>query len=322
MAPQLSDGVPGLEAVHTLTPPSPYSSFALNDWLNDSTGETYQWTDQSAYTLLTEITGIHDAPDSDDQRVDLIYQHGELPLPRFARGRTITYSGIVYGQTLSDMRNMAAAIRACVTSALTQPTAWLVSVAYDTDYDDTGMEWLAYGIPLTFTCDDSQPDPTAAPTEFQRAFTLTFRQSDGRWWQVADSFLCTVGSADSPIDSGTEGTLTMTGTAPSEPTFTVYGTGEGDATIVLENVTTGDELTFDLASAMNDGDQLVVTFGNRSAIYTPAGDGTPLDYTGFIDWANSSWWEEIASAESLLIGSQSLQVTGDQWSCSAYPACW
>jgi hypothetical protein len=321
MAPSLTDGVPGLEAIHTLTPPSPWPEFALNDWMDPTTGLTRQWANQAAWSQLEKVTGLHDRPDSDDPRVSLVYQVGELPLPRIARGRSITYSGMIAGQTLSDMRAQIAALRAAATSALTSPTAWLINVAYDATYDDSSLVFAAYGIPTGFTCDDEQGQPTLLPSPFQRAFDFTFRQSDGRWWVTPDSFLCTVGTADSPIDDGTAGTLTMTGTAPSEPVFSVYGSGSGEATIAAHNTTLGVKVTVNQPAAMSSGDLLVIDFGQRSVTYTPNGGGA-TDYTGYVDWANSDWWWEPASAAPLLIGDQSVKVDGDPWSVSAMPACW
>lgn len=322
MAPQLTDGVPGVEGIHVLTPPSPFSSFALNDWMDPSTGLTRQWTEQAAWSELTDVQGIHDMPDQNDPRVQLNYQIGEMPLPRYPRGRTITYSGWVAAQTLSDMRSWVAACRAACASGLTQPTAWMLNVQYDPTYDTSGLVFGAYGVPTAFTCDDSQPSPVTAPSPYVRQFTLTFRQSDGRWWVTPSGFACSVGSSGSPIAAGSSGTLTMTGTAPSEPTFYVYGSGSGSATITLANETTGDQLQFVLPSALSTGDLLTVNFGTRTAMYTPDGTTTNDDYSGYIDWANSPWWQEIEAVDALLIGDNSLKVTGDTWACAAMPACW
>lgn len=322
MAPQLTDGVPGLEAVHTLTPASPWPSFDLNDWESPTTGQTKQWTEQAAWTKLLDIQGLHDAPDQNDDRVQLNYQHGELPLPRFTRGRTITYSGKVAAATLSDLRSEVAALRATCASALTKPTAWTLAVAYSSTLDPSGLVYTAYGIPTAFTCDDNQPPDTTSPSPWVRQFTLTFRQSDGRWWVTPTAFVCSIGSPGSPLAGGSTHTLTMTGTAPSEPTFYVYGSGSGSATITLANTTTGDQLKFDLPSALASGDQLVVNFGTRQALYTASGGGASVDYTGYIDWPNSGWWYQIEAADALLVGDNALQVSGDTWACVAMPAVW
>lgn len=315
--PAMTDGVPGLEAIHTLTPPSPFPSFALNDWMN-STGLTKQWVEQSAWTMLTGITGLHDKPDADDPRVNLVYQRGELPLPRLPRGRTITYSGMIVGATLSAMRAQRAALEAACDSALNNPLTWLLSIAYDPVYDTSGLAFAAYGIPIAFTCDDTQPAPTVLPSPFQREFVLTFRQSDGRYWVTPDAFLCSTGSADSPNTSGSPETLTLTGLKPSEPTFTVYGTGDGSATIILTAAETSAQLQIVLPDAMDDGDTLVVDFGQRLVTFTHS--GTAHDYTGFIDWPNSNYWNESDVVASLLIGDNTLSVDGDPWSCTAVPA--
>lgn len=319
MAPALTDGVPTLEAIHTLTPPSPFSSFALNDWMSTTTGKTVQWTERTSYSWVKGIEGIHDAPDMDDPRVKLVYQPGELPLPRMGRGRTITYSGILAAQTLAELNAKGAALRACLMSGLVNPAAWLLSVAYNSTYDTSGLVFAAYGIPVGFSCPAYVPNGDQNP-QFQTPFQLSFRQSDGRWWVTPGGFLCSVGSSGSPIDDGSTGTLTLTGTAPSEPTFTVYGTGDGEATIVLTAAEVSGKLTIDLPAAMASGDTLVVNFGQRSVVFTHS--GTSHDYSGYIDWSNSNWWNEADVLATLLIGANTLEVVGDKWSATALPAVW
>jgi hypothetical protein len=128
-----------------------------------------------------------------------------------------------------------------------------------------------------------------------------------------------------PIASGVTGTLTMIGTAPSEPTFTVHGSGSGSATIVLTNNTlisdTGrGTLQVDLPTAMASGDQLVVNFLARTVTFTHS--SVDHDYSGYIDWSQTDWWGEAAAAASLEIGDNVLEVTGDSWECTAVPAVW
>jgi hypothetical protein len=320
MAPALTDGVPGLEAIHTLTPPSPFSAFALNDWMSTTTGKTVQWAERTSYTWVKGIEGIHDAPDMDDPRVKLNYQSGELPLPRFGRGRTITYSGILAAQTLAELNAKRAALVATIMSGLVNPTAWLISVAYNTTYDSTGLAFAAYGVPVGFTCPAYVPNGDLSPV-FQSAFQLSFRQSDGKWWVTPTAFLCTLGSAGDVMSAGGTGTLTLTGTAPSEPTFTVVGSGAGLSTITLTATEVGGELTIDLPAAMSSGDKLVVNFGQRSIKYTPSG-GAATDYSGYLDWTNSNWWNEADVPATLLVGDNTLSVVGDTWYATAMPATW
>lgn len=319
MAPALTDGVPSLEAIHTLSPPSPFSPFTLNDWMSTTTGKTVQWTERTSYSWVKQIEGIHDAPDQDDPRVKLIYQFGELPLPRLARGRTITYSGIIAAQTLAELNAHVAALRACCLNGLVDPTAWLLSVAYNATYDPTGLTFVAYGIPVGFVCPAWVPNGDQIPL-YQRAFQVSFRQSDGRWWVTPSGFLCSVGSSGSPIADGSTGVLTLTGTAPSEPTFTVYGSGSGEATVVITGSEVAGKLTIDMPAHLSSGDTLVVNFGQRSVTRTHSGVST--DYTGYIDWTNTNWWNEADVPATLYIGTNTLEVVGDPWSATAVPAVW
>jgi hypothetical protein len=319
--PALTDGVPGLEGLHTLIPPSPFSTFTLNDWMSTTTGKTVQWTEQTTYTWVKSIEGLWDAPDQDDPRVKLNYQYGELPLPRIARGRTITYSGILAADTLSHLNAHRAALVACCMNGLVDPTAWVLSVAYDPTYDSSGLVFGAYGIPVGFTCAAWQPNGEQNPV-YQTPFQLSFRQSDGRFWVTPDSFLCSVGSSDSPIADGTSGVLTMTGTAPSEPTFTVYGSGSGEATVVLTATEISAKLTIDMPAAMASGDTLVVNFGQRTVTLTH--DSVPTDYSGYISWGSgdTNWWNEADVPATLFIGTNTLEVVGDPWSAISLPAVW
>jgi hypothetical protein len=317
MAPSLTDGVPGLEGQHTLTPPSPFSAITLN--ANDPMDNGGTFTE--AFARLSDISGIHDKPDADDPRVNLVYQSGELPLPRFQRGRSITYSGTIFAPTLSELRAYVAALRALVSNASNDPTAWVIEVAYDPTYDPTDLVFSGYGIPIDFTCDDKQGDPDAIPSGYNRAFTLTFRQSDGRWWVTSDGALCAVG-AETPVADGTSGTLTMTGTGPTEPTFTIYGSGTGEATVVITATEVNGKLTIDMPNALNSGDVLSVDFGGRAITYAPTGDGPTVDWTGYIDWSNTNWWNEADVVTTLLVGDNTLTVAGDPWAATGIPAVW
>jgi hypothetical protein len=278
------------------------------------------WVDQTAFSSLSGIEGLYSNPDQDDPRVKLNYQAGEIALPRFARGKTLTYSGYVAGQTKSAMNAHIAALRACANSGLTNPPAWTLVAEYNSTYDDSGLAFTAYGVPVGFDCDEVQGAGTLIPSPWQRDFTLSFRMGDPRWWVTPAGFLCSVGSSGTPIDGGTPGTLTLTGTAPSEPTFTMPSAGDGSATIVITAAEVAGQLTIDLPDAMADGDTLVVNFMQRTVVFTHS--GTSHDYSGYIDWANSNWWNEADIAAVLLVGANTLCVTGDRWYATAVPATW
>lgn len=319
MAPALTDGVPGLEGVHTLIPPSPWPTCVMNDWMDPSTGQTVQFADLASFTRLQLISGLFDRPDSDDPRVNLVNQIGELAFPRQQRGKTIVYTGVAVGQTLSAMRNKVAAMRAACATASSNPAGWQLSVQYDPTYDPTGMVFYAQGVPIAFTSDDVQGSGDQSPSPYQRPFVMSFRLADSRFWLPAKTI--SIGTP-TPIAGGTTGSLVMTGTAPSEPIFTVTGTGSGSATILLNHADLGRNLQVDLPAAMASGDTLVVDFLARTVVFTPVSTGVPHDYSGYIDWSQTDWWGEAAAAQSLVIGSNTLYVTGDSWSCSGNPAVW
>ena len=329
MAPSLADGVPGIEGLWFFDPPSPWPELALNDWMDASTGLTVPFTTRSSFTRLQKITGLYDKPDSDDPRVNLVNRIGEEAFPRQQRGKTLTFSGIAYGATLSDMRAKIAAIRACSATESSDPTDWLLYATYDPTYDTTGMAFTAYGQPIGFTSDEVQGSADQVPTPYQRAFDFSVRLHEPRFWftnptTVISGSPITVGDP-TPIADGTAGAVVMTGTAPSEPVFTIYGSGSGSATIVLTNAelisqTGHGTWTIVLPAKLASGDTLVVDFTKRTAVQTHS--GVANDVTGYVVWPSTDWWGEAASSTTMLIGTNTLKATGDSWSCSAIPAVW
>jgi len=320
MAPSLTDGAPGIEGLHTLAPPSPFSTFTLNDWMDPSTGKTRTWADQAAWTRVETIEGLHSAPEMDDPRVKKVYQRGEKPLPRLPRGKTITYHASVFAETKADMNARLAEIRTACMAGLIDPEDWTLVATYNSTYDATGLEFTAYGIPVGFECDEGGYVGDTIPSPWRADFMLSYRMSDGVWLVTNSGALCSVGSSGSPIDDGSNGTLAMTGTAPAEPVFTVYGSGSGEATVVFTGSEVGGKLTVDLPAHMASGDTLVVDFHARTVTFTHS--ATAHDYSGYIDWANTNWWNEADVPATLLIGDNTLNVAGDPWSATARPAVW
>ena len=320
--PSITDGVPGLEAIWTLTPGSPWPSFTMNDWMSPSTGLT-----QIPHTRLQKIVGLNSKADADDPRVALNYQTGEFPFPRIPRGKTLTYTGIVVGSTLSQMRSKLAALEACTESglaALSQPLGgWAMVVAYDPTYDPTGMTFVGYGRPVGFTADDEQLAPMLSPSGYQRGFTLSYRMSDPRWFVTSDVQSVGyggTGGAWSGIASGTSGVLTMPGLRPSEPIFEIHGSGTGSAVFTITVTETGLTLHFTLPAALAIGDVLIVDYTSRLITYQPLAGGS-LDYTGFLTNLTGLLfaWGETAGG-SLQVGTSTITVIGDTWAVKSTPA--
>jgi len=310
-SPSLTDGVPGLEGIHTLTPPSPWPSVVLNAWEDPTTGLT-----QLPHTRLRDIQGLLDKADSDDPRMNLVNRMGETAFPRQQRGKTLVYTGVVVGATLSEMRALIAKLRAATETLSSSPDGWGagLSAAYNPTYDPTGMVFSAYGMPIAFTCDETQGTGDQSPTPYQRDFVLSYRMADPRWWVTSPGPIV-VGSP-TPIADGVSAVLTMTGTAPTEPTFNILGSGSGSSTIQLYHTELNRTLEIDLPAALTSGEVMIVDFFNRTI--TAGGN----DVTGYIDWASTDWWGEAASGAPMLVGANTLTVSGGSWSCAASPACW
>jgi hypothetical protein len=300
MAPLLTDGVPGLEGIHVLGPPSPWPSLALNDWMDPSTGLV-----QLPHTRLQQIAGLYDKADADDPRANLVNRIGEAIFPRQQRGKTITYSGVAVGATLSSLRDKVAKMRAACDTLSSNPGGWTITANYDPTYDPTSMVFTAYGIPVGFTSPDVQGSGDQSPSPYQRGFDLSFRLHDPRWWATTPGAI-SVGGA-----SGTAHVLTMTGTAPSEPTFTFTS---GGPTILIHHAELSCQLQLVLPGAMTG--PLIINFFHR----TITDNG--VDVTGYIDWPNTDWWGEAASGSPLLIGTNTITGTGGPWTVSALPAVW
>lgn len=306
MAPTLADGVPGLEGLHTLAPPSAFfPPFVLNDHEDPTTGLTVL-----PHTRLQRIAGLYDKPNAADPRVDLVNRIGESAFPRQQRGKTLVYTGVVVGRTLAGMRNKLAKLRAAASDGSNDPLHWSLSAAYNATYDPTGLVFTAYGQPVDFTADEVQGSGDASPSPYQRQFVLSYRMADPRWWVT--SAPVTGGAGD-----GVPHVLTMPGTAPSEPTFVVTGSGAGAATILIQHTETGRQLQIALPAALAGGELLTVNYFQRTVVSSINGD-----MSGYIDWPNSDAFGEAAAASSMLIGTNTLTVTGDPWTCSSLPACW
>lgn len=332
MAPQLTDGVPGLEAIHILVPASPWPEVTLNDWMDEGTGLTRAlgYGGVSAFTRLQGIQGLRAKPDSDDPRVNLNYQFGETPFPRLMRGKSLTYTGVIVGESMSAMRNHEAQIAAAAINGQANPTASYLSVSYDAAYDANGLEFFGYGNVVDYDCPEALVSGDSLPTPYQRTFTLTFRLRDGRWFEQSQVQSC--GYAGSPptlpgtwggIPDGSPGTLTMPGTAPSDPVVSMVGEGSSmSATVTITMTELGTQLQLAMPAPIADGDYLIVDYRARSVTYIPGGTGSPVDYSGYIDWPNTSAWSE-KSGGSLAVGTNTITVTGGGgWAAYAYPAVW
>lgn len=312
VGPLLEDGVPGLEALHTLNPPGSWPPFTINDWMDPATGLV-----QLPHSRLQTITGLYDKPDSDDPRVNLVNQIGELAFPRQQRGKSIVYTGVVVGRTLAELRHRVAALRAAASIQSQSPTGWTLSVAYDPTYDPTGLAFVAYGQPIAFTSDESGFDGDASPTAWQQVFILTFRMADPRFWLPAS--VVTAGG-----DDGSTQVLEMPGTAPSEPIFVVTGSDFADTptTFLFQHAELGRQMQIILPQQLGGETTLTVDFLQRTVVqqYDEA-----EDMSGYIDWPNTDWWGEDAAASSLLVGTNTITCSSggpNTWQVSANPAVW
>ena len=291
MPASLADGPLGLEGRHT------FNGITVNDIAGGL-----------PYLKADRITGLHDVADADDPRDQNADQIGETAYPTLLRGKTVVYNGRVMGRTLLEARALATALRAAASSRADMP------LAISPHPDLGGPTLTAYGRPIACPIDDEQTlPPEALPTPYQRPFVLSFRLRDPRFFDLSAPDAAGA-AAGTPAFLGMTGPVAADGGAPGEPVFTVNG--PTTAAVVLRHLGMSLELAFLPALALAGGDILTVDFLARQARVGAT------DVAGYVDWANSNWWD--SDRIGLIPGiAQQVQVDGaGAWTVSAYNAVW
>jgi hypothetical protein len=288
MSVALTDGLLGLEATWTL------NGFTMND-LEGSLPRV----------RFTEVTGAHSTGDFDADSDPAAGRPGEVPRRGYQRGKSVTFAGVVEAATLPTLRAAVASL----TAAASLPRNGGDTTLTVSPHASWGTIALTlYGRPVAFSCPEKQQKgPGALPSPYQREFVLTFRARDARALALDDPV-----SASAAND--TADTIAPAGTADTEPVFLVDGPA-GD-TLDLLHVEQARKVRF-VGLPLDTGEVLTVVFGLPALRRSATIDG--VDVSGYIDWTETTWWDD--DAYGLAPSSQSVKVTGaGDWACSAFPA--
>lgn len=284
----LNQGILGIEAIHNWR--------GLVD-LNTQTGLPRIEVDR--------VTGLHALPEADDNREPATGRIGEVTYPSLPRGKTITYEGTIYGRTLYDLRAHSALLRgAC---AERSAEGWM-QVNPDPTIGGAALGYAARVLALDM--DDEQTVGVGTmPSEYQRHFVLSLRQSDPRYYQIGAPVQGTAGQ-------GVVITVINLGYAPAEPVWIVDGPVADD--LVFERYDNPDprKVLFN-SVGLAAGQQL--RLDQRTRTLTRVSDG--VDFTSKLVFADSSWWDE--GAFGLNPGATQVRSAGGgNWTITFDPATW
>lgn len=189
-------------ATHTWT--SAGGTLVMSTKLNQldplSSGEDELWP----RVVLDSVKGLRALPDMDDNREDNTESNGESPLPGYARGKTLTYSGRIYGSSWTNAHqgadNMLLALGPDVDTGELQ-TGFMVIAPDLPDTDQALYGGICRACEIVERIDIPSDLGNEHPSVYRFDFTFDIRMSDGRYveWDpeggsggdgevVADSF--------------------------------------------------------------------------------------------------------------------------------------
>lgn len=208
---------------------------------------------------LDRISGLTALGDSEDVRELAVGRLGEVPRRSFRRGKTITYEGRIQAQTLEEMREAEAALRAAFADQLTERR---MIVTPHPSYRTGSRYFRARSLALEIA--DEQGSPFNITRGFQRAFVLSIRSSDPRYYDSEED-------VNSLVVPNTDDAVTMTcdntGRTATDPIFTLTG-GSGVTARPVRLATTAP-----LPAHTRSGNVLTLT----APVYT-----TPLAFDGVV----------------------------------------
>lgn len=159
-----TDGVLGVEALHT------WNGVIT---LNDKSG----WP----RIVIKRIRGLHDLPDSDDNREANTERIGETVYPSYARGKTITYEGEIRARSLHELRFGGQILRTAfgpdVTTGL-NPERRMVIAPHASYVGPDSTQFTFTAQCRLVTLEDEQ-----SSKRFARAFVVDLRLSDPRIYE-------------------------------------------------------------------------------------------------------------------------------------------
>jgi hypothetical protein len=217
------DGISGVESEFT------YNGLKLNQRLASVTNFTrYQ---------VTDIGGLDDADVRDARELNPA-RDGELALPAYYGGRTITFTGKILANNVAELRRMQQNLR---TSFASLQESWMTISNDPTGANDIEIK-VRKSAPIQMRESQQGPYPT-------RDFLVTLRASDPRFYSSATNSVTRTGS-----QLATSFSLVNDGNATSDPIIKITGplvSTAGGATpqFLIANVTAGQAIGFRFPTA-------------------------------------------------------------------------
>jgi hypothetical protein len=298
----IADGALGLEALHTWTPPQGIVSGGIPAFtLNNRASLTALLTADGYAVKVKSITGLHSLPDLIDEREAALGRIGEVVYDAEDSGKTVVYSGTIYGSTLQKLRlgsnNMRRTFQAKSREAgavhrLAQVGEGMMTISPHASYGSINHVFFGRAQSLEMGGEQTA-GPSATYGPFLRPFVLTIRLADPRVYGATEN--SSTGHADA-----TSVFITNNGSAPTEPVFKLQGVFTTTPAVIARG--TDYVLAFEGLNGISDG--LWVDFKSRRAWLNTAG----TEMTAKISVAQSNWWDP--GVHGLDPGPNDIGVTG------------
>jgi hypothetical protein len=311
----IADGALGLEGIHTWTPPQGIVSGGIPTFvLNNRATLTALLTSEGYAAKVKSITGLHSLPDLIDEREAALGRIGEVVYDAEDSGKTVVYSGTIYGSTLQKLRQGSNEMRrtfqaksreAGAVHLLAQVGEGMMTITPHASYGSVNHVFFGRAQSLEMG-DEQTAGPSATYGPFLRPFVLTIRLADPRVYeQTQHSFL-----AQTP---GSSIFVTNSGSAPTDPIFKIIGNSTTLNSVVLAR---GTDYVLAFASTWAGVfDALWVDFKARRAWRESDG----ADLTGTLSVSQSNWWDP--GVHGLDPGPNDIGVTGGtEWDIYWYHA--
>jgi hypothetical protein len=237
---------------------------ALHGWRPPGASEPAVTLGEGPYRII-EITGLSSLGDSEDNRDLLVGAVGERARPSERRGKTVAYVGRIEAETLLELREAEAALRAAFADETAEGR---MDLAAHPDNVELAGQTPKFYEARALNCDI--PD-VQATKRFWRPFVIGLRAGDPRVWDAE------TGSVDLSVShTATARTATVeVDAAAKAPTLTIELPKSPQALdIVVRNVTTGKSLTLQLPPSTPGN--LTLDFGARTITDAPGADKSAL----------------------------------------------